>query len=87
MLDNPIGERFDLAVSREGGKGEIFVHEAKLEIESEWRPGLPTISACIDGDVVNVNISRTSLGFHLVSGTFALDIIPVSYTHLRAHET
>ncbi len=86
VLDNPIGERFDLAVSREGGKGEIFVHEAKLEIESEWRPGLPTISACIDGDAVNVNISRTSLGFHLVSGTFALDIIllaPARAAHYR----
>ncbi|MBE88956.1 MAG: acetyl/propionyl-CoA carboxylase subunit alpha [Rhodospirillaceae bacterium] len=86
VLDNPKGQSFDLTVSREGGAGEIFVHEAKFAIETEWRPGLPTISACIDGEIVNVHINQTNLGFHLVAGAFTLDIIllaPARAAHYR----
>jgi propionyl-CoA carboxylase alpha chain len=86
VLADPNSESFDLTVSREGGAGEIFIHETKFEIETEWRPGLPMLCACINGDVVYVNINQTNLGFHLVSGAFALDIIllaPVRAVHYR----
>jgi propionyl-CoA carboxylase alpha chain len=86
VLADPDGESFDLTVSRKGRAGEVFIHKTKFEIETEWRPGLPTLCACINGDVVNVNINQMSLGFHLVSGAFALDIIllaPARAIHYR----
>lgn len=75
VLDDPKGDSFELAVSRVGAAGKVSVGGSRFEIESEWRPGSPTLNARINGEVVNVNIAPTSLGFYLVSGALALDLV------------
>ena len=78
VIGGPKGAALNLDVSLDGKGGVINVDGATVQIESDWRQGDGAFSGRVNGVVVNAGITPLALGYRLISGALALELVILS---------